>query len=79
MCDEAKRMVIDAKGLRCPMPLLKAKQALRKNGSNNPVTVLTTDASSERDFRVFAEHAGLQLVFEQCEDHLSLTLCEYPK
>lgn len=56
---------IDASALACPMPLLKAKQALRKSPLGTEVQVLTSDPASIRDFGVYAEHAQLKLVCEQ--------------
>jgi tRNA 2-thiouridine synthesizing protein A len=47
--ESAEIIELDATGLQCPMPLLKAKRAL--NG-------LATDQGSIRDFRVFAEQSG---------------------
>lgn len=49
---------LDARGLLCPMPLLKAKQALNKMQSREQLRVLATDPGSQRDFRVFAEQSG---------------------
>mgnify|MGYP000342006150 CR=1 FL=1 len=46
---------IDAKGLSCPMPLLKAKLALNACSPGQAVRVLATDAGSVRDFHSFAE------------------------
>ena len=49
---------VDARGLSCPLPLLKAKQALNAMQSGDELQVLATDPGSLRDFRVFAEQAG---------------------
>ena len=46
---------VDARGLDCPMPLLKAKLALNGCNSGDVVRVLATDAGSVRDFHAFAE------------------------
>ncbi len=54
--------VVDARGLACPLPLLKAKQALNKLPSGACLQVLATDAGSERDFKTFAELSGHQLL-----------------
>lgn len=59
---------LDLSGLTCPMPLLKAKQALNKMESGQVLKVLATDPGSERDFQVFAEQSGNNLLeFENCE------------
>ncbi len=49
---------VDARGLQCPMPLLKAKRALNALASGERLRVLATDSGSQRDFSVFAEQSG---------------------
>ena len=49
---------VDARGQRCPMPLLMAKRALSALPSGAILEVLSTDAGSERDFESFARLAG---------------------
>jgi tRNA 2-thiouridine synthesizing protein A len=49
---------VDARGLACPMPLLKAKRALNSMCVCQRLRVLATDQGSVRDFRVFAEQSG---------------------
>lgn len=51
-------MEVDARGLDCPMPLLKAKRALNSMQSGQCLRVLATDQGSQRDFRVFSEQSG---------------------
>lgn len=53
---------VDARGLDCPMPLLKAKRALNGMRSGQLLRVLATDSGSQRDFCVFAEQSGHQLL-----------------
>jgi tRNA 2-thiouridine synthesizing protein A len=53
---------LDASGLRCPLPLLKAKQALRELAPGDLLRVLATDAGSVRDFQAFARISGHELV-----------------
>ena len=60
---------LDACGLACPLPLLKAKQALNKLNSGQVLTVVCTDPGSVRDFQVFAEQSGHRLLeSDQSED-----------
>ena len=54
---------LDASGLSCPMPLLKAKQALNAMASGEVLRVRATDPGSVRDFVSFAELAGHGLLF----------------
>jgi tRNA 2-thiouridine synthesizing protein A len=49
---------VDATGLACPMPLLKAKRALNAMQVGQRLRVLATDQGTVRDFRVFAEQSG---------------------
>lgn len=53
---------LDACGLRCPLPLLKAKQLLRGLGEGELLRVLATDAGSVRDFQAYAQLSGIELV-----------------
>ena len=46
---------VDACGLMCPMPLLKAKQGLRNIQIGERIRVLATDAGSLKDFVSFAQ------------------------
>jgi TusA-related sulfurtransferase len=42
---------LDASGLNCPLPLLKAKMELNRLASGAVLKVIATDAGSQRDFR----------------------------
>ena len=56
---------LDASGLNCPLPLLKAKLELNRLPSGAVLRVTATDAGSQRDFRAFARLAGHTLVHEE--------------
>ncbi|MDE1168032.1 MAG: sulfurtransferase TusA family protein [Pseudomonas sp.] len=58
---------LDASGLNCPLPLLKAKLQLNGLGSGAVLKVIATDAGSQRDFRTFAKLAGHTLLHEQVQ------------
>lgn len=58
---------LDARGLNCPLPLLKAKMELNRLASGAVLKVLATDAGSQRDFRSFARLAGHALLHEQVD------------
>ncbi|MCB1644317.1 MAG: sulfurtransferase TusA family protein [Pseudomonadales bacterium] len=49
---------LDVCGLNCPLPLLKAKQALNRMIAGQTLSVVCTDPGSVRDFSVFAEQSG---------------------
>lgn len=55
---------LDARGLACPLPLLKAKLLLNQLNSGAVLHILATDAGSQRDFRAFARLAGHTLLQE---------------
>lgn len=56
---------VDAQGLACPMPLLKAKLALNGMQAGQVLQVLATDAGSQRDIASFCQLAGHQLLHQE--------------
>lgn len=54
--------VVDASGLRCPMPLLRAKQALNQVLAGQSIKVIATDPGSVRDFHSFSRLSGNPIV-----------------
>ena len=53
---------LDARGLNCPLPILKAKKALAGMESGQVLKVSCTDAGSVRDFQAFAKQTGNELL-----------------
>jgi len=53
---------IDARGLRCPLPILRAKKALAQLQSGQTLRVLTTDPHALRDFQAFCHQTGNPLL-----------------
>ncbi len=53
---------LDARGLNCPLPILKAKKALADMQSGQILRVVSTDAGSTRDFQAFAKQTGNELL-----------------
>lgn len=53
---------VDARGLNCPLPILRAKKALADMISGQVLKVLATDPGSQRDFAAFAKQTGNQIV-----------------
>lgn len=49
---------IDASGLVCPLPILRAKKALAQLESGQVLGVLTTDKHALRDFQAFSRQTG---------------------
>ena len=56
---------VDARGLNCPLPILKAKKALADMQSGQTLRVFATDAGSMRDFQAFAKQTGNELLEQQ--------------
>jgi len=53
---------LDARGLSCPLPLLKAKQALHKLNAGEVLKVAATDAGSVRDFKAYTDQSDHQML-----------------
>lgn len=51
-------MEVDASGLKCPLPILRAKKALAQLESGQVLKVITTDTHALRDFQAFAKQTG---------------------
>ena len=54
--------VLDAKGLNCPLPILKAKKALKDVPANGTLEILATDPGAVADFQAFCRATGNELV-----------------
>ncbi len=49
---------LDARGLKCPMPILKARRTLNAMQPGQRLEVLATDPGSVRDFEAFCRATG---------------------
>ena len=49
------KKVLDVKGLRCPLPVLKAEKIIKGLNAGDILEVLTTDPKSIQDFKAFCE------------------------
>ena len=58
---------LDAKGLNCPLPILKARKALKDVADGGTLEILATDPGSVADFEAFCRTTGNELV-EQGQD-----------
>jgi tRNA 2-thiouridine synthesizing protein A len=54
--------ILDARGMRCPMPLLKLKQSLHQLNVAEVLIVLTSDPTSQRDFVSFLQRSPHKLL-----------------
>ena len=59
---------LDVTGLKCPLPILRAKKALAQLRADDILTVLATDASAPDDFAAFCRQTGHQLLQSSAQD-----------
>ncbi len=53
---------LDARGLNCPLPILRAKKALAELASGQVLKIVATDPGSVKDFQAFAKQTGNELL-----------------
>ncbi len=76
MTDQTYDVFIDARGLACPMPLIKTRQALMVVEPGATICVLATDPTSERDFDMFVDATGHKLLRRGKEGEVFLYVIE---
>jgi tRNA 2-thiouridine synthesizing protein A len=59
---------LDAKGLNCPLPILKARKALKEVPAGGTLEILSTDPGSVADFAAFCRQTGNELLEESVDD-----------
>jgi len=55
-------VLLDTKGLKCPLPVLKARKALKDVPAGGTLRVLATDPGALKDFQHFCATTGCRLV-----------------
>ncbi len=55
---------LDARGLHCPLPILRTKKALAEMQSGQVLRIAATDPGSVRDFQAFAKQTGNTLLLQ---------------
>ena len=53
---------LDARGLNCPLPILRAKKTLNGMNSGEVLKIIATDPGSVKDFEAFATQTGNELL-----------------
>lgn len=76
MTDQKYDVFIDARGLACPMPLIKTRQAIMVVEPGATICILATDPTSKRDFEMFAEATGHKLLRQEAEGEVFLYVVE---
>ena len=61
---------LDAKGLNCPLPILRTKKALAEMSSGQVLRVLATDPGAYKDFHAFARQTGNVLLSDAQTDQV---------
>ena len=69
--------VLDAKGLNCPLPILKAKKALKDVPTGEVLQVLSTDPGSVADFEAFCRTTGNELLESKTEEGVYIFLIKH--
>ena len=64
---------LDVTGLKCPMPILRAKKALAQMQADEVLTVLATDPGAPSDFEAFCRQTG-HVLLESTENEGVFTL-----
>ena len=54
---------LDARGLNCPLPILRSKKALTDMQPGEVLKIVATDPGSTKDFQAFAKQTGHELVY----------------
>jgi tRNA 2-thiouridine synthesizing protein A len=63
---------LDARGLNCPLPILRAKKALNDMTSGQVLKILATDPGAVKDFQAFCKQTGNALL-SHAESNKELT------
>ncbi len=61
-------LILDATGLKCPLPVLKARKALRHMAPGGVLRVLATDPGATKDFEHFCRTTGSDLLSATAQD-----------
>jgi len=69
---------LDAQGLNCPMPILKARKALKDVGAGETLEILSSDPGSVADFEAFCRQTGNELLESSTDDSVFKFLIKVP-
>jgi tRNA 2-thiouridine synthesizing protein A len=62
--------ILNVKGLNCPLPILRAKKALKDIPTGGTLQVLATDPGAVKDFEAFCRTTGNELVESKTEGNV---------
>jgi tRNA 2-thiouridine synthesizing protein A len=71
----SEAVLLDTKGQKCPLPVLKARKALKDVAPGGTLRVLATDPGAVKDFEHFCKTTGCRLVaWSEADGVLSFTI-----
>ncbi len=59
---------LDARGLNCPLPILRARKSLNEMTAGQVLRIVATDPGSVKDFEAFSKQTGNELLSQQAGD-----------
>ena len=59
---------LDARGMNCPLPILRARKALNEMTSGQVLRIVATDPGSVKDFEAFSKQTGNDLLSHEAHD-----------
>jgi tRNA 2-thiouridine synthesizing protein A len=69
--------VLDAKGLNCPLPILRAKKALKELPTGGTLEIHATDPGAVKDFEAFCRSTGNELLESRTEGSTYIFLIKH--
>ena len=72
-------IILDTKGMNCPLPILKAKKAIKGLAAGETLQVLSTDPGSVKDFEAFCRSTGNELMNTSEADGVFTYLIKKPQ
>jgi tRNA 2-thiouridine synthesizing protein A len=70
-------LLLDTKGMKCPLPVLKARKALKDVAPGGILRVLATDPGAVKDFEHFCKTTGCRLVeWSETDGVLAFTIAK---
>lgn len=59
---------LDARGLNCPLPILRTRKALNEMASGHVLRIVCTDPGSLKDFEAFAKQTGNEILSQSADE-----------
>ncbi|MCG8408811.1 MAG: sulfurtransferase TusA family protein [Phycisphaerales bacterium] len=76
MTDDDKAVVLDLRGLICPLPVLKTQKALSRLKAGDRLSIETTDPLTDIDIPHFCREKGHKLVDKSARDEIRIFVIE---